>query len=113
MMRLPSIKTLSDVFSDPKKARKILEMSRAELIENCPAAAERDRTSHHPHKTYVLRMEALNEIEPGLYGVESFQTRNGEYVEYLNTGDTYATTLIYFRGRYSVGSWGYIAEKYA
>ena len=113
MIRLPYIKTLSRVFSDPKRARQILEMTRAELIENCPAAAKRDRESWHPHKTFVLRLDALNEIEPGLCGAESFQTRAGEYVEYLNAGDTYTPTLIYFRGRYSIGAWGDIAERLA
>jgi hypothetical protein len=102
MKRLPSIKTLSRVFSDAKQARRILEMGHAELSATDAGAARIAECFH-----------ALNAIEPGLFGLESFQTRKGEYVEYLNAGDTYAPTLIYRAGRYFVGCWGDIAEREA
>lgn len=110
MKRLPSIKTLSRVFSDPKQARAILEMSHAELSET-KAGSARLRECLNPPKWYDVRMHVLNAIEPGLYGLESFQTRKGEYVEYLNAGDTYTPTLIYRAGRYFIGTWGDIVER--
>lgn len=109
--RLPSVKTLAEVFENPREARRILEMTRDELISQCPAAADRDRASWNPHKTYVLRLDALNAIEPGLHGAESFRTKRGDYVEYLNAGDPYAATLMYRNGRYFIGNWGDIAER--
>lgn len=111
MRRLPSIKTLSRVFGDPKRARAILEMTRAQLIEQCPAAAERNRASYHPHKTYVLRLDALNAIDAGLHGVESVRLRNGQWLEYLNTGEMYAETMIYMGGRYRVACLGDLLER--
>jgi hypothetical protein len=110
-MNKPSIKTLSRVFTDPKRAREILDMGRAEL-ESLPAGFRRVSECYHSPKTYDIRMECLNEIEPRLYGLECFDTRKGPCF-YLNAGDTYTPTLIYFQGRYSVTCWGDIAEKYA
>jgi len=109
-MKFPSIKTLSRIHgADHKEMRRIGKLSRAKLIETCPAAFERDRTSYNPHKTYVLRMEALDTVAR-THGVESAQSTDGEYVEYLNTGETYANTLIYWRGRYRVQSLGDFVE---
>lgn len=110
MKRLPSVKTLSRVFSDPKRARAILEMSHAELSETEAGAARIKECWHHP-KWHDVRMHVMNSIEPSLHGIESFQVRNGEYVEYLNAGDPYAATLLYRSGRYFIGTWGYIAER--
>lgn len=108
-MRLPSVKTLSEVFNDAKQARKIMEMPRAEL-STTDAGARRLRECFHPPKTYDLRLHVLNSIEFGLHGVESIESTGGEYADYLNTGDTYAPTLIYWRGKYRVQSIGDFVE---
>jgi len=44
---------------------------------------------------------------------ESFQNKKGERIEYCNTGESYALTLVYHsgRGRYLVASWGDLAER--
>lgn len=108
---LPSVKTLRAVFGDnAKQARAILEMNRSQL-EALPACATIIAECYHPPKTYDLRLAALDAIA-GTYGVEAFQTRDGDWCEYLNAGDTYATTLLRFRGRYRVGCWGDIAERH-
>lgn len=103
-----SIKSLRAVFGpDAERAREILDASRARILELSAAARERDAASYHPHKTYVLRMEALAALGApyGLYGVESIETR------YLNAGDIYATTLIrYPTGTYRVGCLGDVAQ---
>lgn len=119
MTRLPSIKSLRAVFGDnAKQARAILEMSRSELLE-LPEGAARARECYHPPATWDIRMTCLNALA-GTYGVESFQLDNGDAwsrdaasCEYLNAGDTYATTLLRVRGKYRVGCWGDIAEKLA
>ena len=108
---LPSVRTLRAVFGDQaQQARAILEMSRREL-EALPAGAARLAECFNPLATSDLRMECLDALA-GTCGVEAFETRHG-WCEYLNAGDTYAPTLLRFRGRYRVATWGDIAERHA
>jgi hypothetical protein len=107
---LPSIRTLRAVFADrAPEARRVLEMTRAEL-EAHPAGAARAAECYHPPKTFDLRMTVLDSLDSGLHGVEAFDIghRDGtqETVWYLNAGDTYAPTLVFWAGRYRVESWG-------
>lgn len=109
-MRLPSIKTLNQVFGDKaKQARAILEMTRSQL-EVLPAGAARVAECYHAPSTADVRMHCLDALGESS-GVEAFELRDGSYCEYLNTGDTYSPTLMRVHGRYSVGCWGDIAEK--
>lgn len=108
---IPSIRTLRAVFGDrARDARAVLEMTRAQL-EALPAGAARVRECYFPPATSDLRLECLDALA-GTHGVEGFRTRRGETVEYLNAGDTYAATLVRWRGRYRVTSWGDIAERH-
>lgn len=109
MLRKLSVKTLSAVFSDPKKARAVFEMSRAQLLET-EAGAARYKACHHPPKTYDLRMHVLDSLESGLHGLESMQSTGGEYADHLNAGDPYTPTVIYWRGSYRVQSVGDFME---
>jgi hypothetical protein len=118
-MRLPSVKTLRAVFGDKaKEARRILEMSRAEL-ETLPAGAARVRECYHPPRTWDVRLHCLDALGE-TYGLEAFETTKRDtwgagspmWCNYLNAGDTYAPTVIYFGGRYRVAAWGDIAERW-
>ena len=112
-MRSPSIKTLTELTRDTdiaKQAKRIFRMSRDELL-NLPAGAAREKECYHPPKLWDLRMHCLDALL-GTFGIEGFTTRKGEHVEYLNAGDTYAATIVYFRGNYRVSTWGDYAEKY-
>ena len=110
-MRMPSIKTLSRVFEDPKQARAILTMNKAELSTQ-PAAVARIRECLHSPAWWDVRLTVLNSIDQGLHGVESIETAaGGEWASYLNTGETYADTLIYWRGAYRVQSLGNFIER--
>ena len=111
-MALPAIKTLSAVFSEPKKAREILEMPRARLLE-LPAGTERARVCYTPPLTHDIRLHCLNAIDRELHGVEAIESTAGQYADYLNTGDTYAPTVIYWRGAYRVQSIGAFIETMA
>ncbi len=67
----------------------------------------------HPPSRGEKVMLALNEVLD-CYGVEYVpQGRNSRSpaFEYLNTGDTYALTLVRFAGTYRVSSWGDIVER--
>lgn len=57
----------------------------------------------------------------GGYGVESIGLPDGCFdncqapdvdIQYVNMGDTYATTLLRVNGSYRVGSWGKVVERY-
>lgn len=116
-MRKPSIKSLSQVFSDPKAARTILDMSPSEIARHPVGAARIKECRHYPARVDV-RLHILNSIESGLCGVEIMETVSGsdglsadECVYYLNTGDTYAPTIIYWRGAYRVQSLGDFVER--
>ena len=112
-MRTPSIKSLLRVSGvtpeQAREAKRILQMTRAEL-ECLPVGAARVAECYHPPKTYDLRLECLN-AALGMHGVEGFQTSCGDWVTYLNAGDTYTDTIIYYRGTYRVACWGNIAER--
>lgn len=110
MTRLPSIRTLRSVFQHrAPEARRILEMRRDEL-EAHPVGAARVAECYHAPTTRDLRMTVLDSLDTGLHGVEGFVIgrRNGDAdtVWYLNTGDTYTPTLVFWRGTYRVESWG-------
>jgi hypothetical protein len=110
MTRLPSIKTLRAVFQDrAPEARRILEMRRDQL-EAHPVGAARLAKCYHAPTTLDLRMTVLNALDTGLYGVEGFDLgrRNGDTgtVWYLNAGDVYVATIVYWNGTYRVESWG-------
>lgn len=105
----PSIKTLSAAFPDnAKAAREVLKMSRDEL-EAHPVGAARVRQCYHAPMTWDLRMSILNAVGE-FHGVESLEGTKGEWATYLNAGDCYACTVIYWRGRYRVQTLGDFIE---
>lgn len=110
----PSVKTLIERLrldaETAREAKRILTATRAEL-EAMPAGAARVAECYNPPHTYDLRLHCLD-ARIGTYGVECFHTKHGEPVFYLNAGDTYAPTIVRFRGRYRVACWGDIAERH-
>lgn len=108
-MRLPSIKTLSQIFGDEaKQARFILEVDNTRLITG-KAVDDLRWNSYGRQRKRTIRLTALNELGD-FHGIESAESTNGEYAEYLNAGDSYALTLIYWRGNYRVQSIGDFVE---
>lgn len=117
-MRTPSIATLARVFDNPREAKRVFQMNRAELLAH-PVGAARDAACMLAPKTWDLRLHVLNSLDAGLHGLESLASvredsrgiGSDEYAEYLNTGDTYAPTVIYWRGNYRVQSVGDFIER--
>jgi hypothetical protein len=70
------------------------------------------------HRSFAVEA-ALKDTERrfsdlGTFGVEGDCRENGEghiTLQYLNTGDSYAATICYWRGRFVVTSWGDIVES--
>jgi hypothetical protein len=53
-------------------------------------------------------------VDLGTFGDEGDCAMNGEGcfdIQYLNTGETYELTVVYYKGRFLVTSWGNIAES--
>jgi hypothetical protein len=132
-MRAPSEKKLLEAFRDltPKNAKLIRKFAKAEddttgetlenLVPKVPATDAYVRSLYSsPYRSRIWRvtvaLHAINELVEG-HGVEGLGPgRSGDYAppyEYINTGDTYSTTLIYDRDkdRLFIGSWGDIVEK--
>jgi len=132
-MRAPSEKALLNAFRDltRENAKLIRALARAtddeELLEqlvndNVPGTARYVRSMFSsPYRSHMWRvtvaLHAMNEIM-GTYGVEALGPDvggpNPPPYEYLNSGDTYATTLVYRRSDDSlhIGSWGDVAERH-
>jgi hypothetical protein len=108
--RTPSVKTLAPLFDNPHEAKRILQMSRAELIAH-PVGARRMRECFNPPQTYDLRMTILASLPGSTFGYESAEV-NDEYLDYLNAGDFYASTLVRWRGHYRVTCPADIIERF-
>ena len=70
------------------------------------------------HESYairdVLQLTELRFLDLGTSGVEYIAPGKGKRspeITYLNSGDTYAATILYIRGRFSVGCWGDVVER--
>lgn len=131
-MRAPSVKTLTANFRlSPDEAKLIRKIAAAAddgeelktvVDARVPATSSYVRSLYSdPYRSRLWRttvaLHAMNEIM-GTHGVEGLgPQRSGDYApsyEYLNTGDSYAATLVYDRDgdRLFVSSWGDIAEKH-
>lgn len=114
--RLPSVKSLESAFPGyGKELRKCLEsVSHSEII-----ADQYIQTCHHRPDGISIILSACDLIAETC-GVEYIQCKkDGFYIgeqyglSYLNTGETYATTLIYDHrtDNYRVCDWGTIVEN--
>lgn len=131
-MRMPSSKRLQEALrltaEQAKLVRAIGHAADDEdvlptIIEgSVPETAAYVRSMHSdPYRSHMWRvtvaLHAMNVII-GTHGVEPLgPPSGGSYAppyEYLNTGDTYGTTLIYRRrtDTVSIGDWGSIAERH-
>lgn len=85
-------------------------------IDVSPSASRLESMSYHPQDKHTLVMVAVNELL-GTCGVEyigDVDMYDGPPVEYLNTGDPYAATLVWYRDRarpWAVESWEDVAER--
>lgn len=114
MKRTPSIAALESAFPGKGAALKRL-LTSADAVRKHPAAVALAARCYNPPTLAQLRMVALDACAE-TYGVEAVWRRgNGALAfEYLNTGDTYAPTIVRFAsGTYAVKSWGDIVESRA
>lgn len=74
------------------------------------------RSCFNPPKRNEIRARLLDEICE-THGVEYIKAKDAGILDpplatYLNAGDTYAPTLVYYRGRWQITTWGDIAERH-
>lgn len=118
MSNFPSVRTLKELFKDKaKEARKIIDTrafnSKGTLslrLWKFQSVKNRVNECHRMPGWLDLKMTALNELGE-FAGTEAMERVNGEeYAEYLNAGDTYVPTLIFWRGRWRVQCIGDFVE---
>jgi len=101
--RVPSVKTLQPVFGErSQEARDLLREDRDP--EDYESVKKWIKQCHHKPRYTELLMEALNEVA-GTGGVESIWLQDAvtwPTCDYLNTGDSYAATLIFNRANMTV-----------
>lgn len=64
---------------------------------------------HHPSHAQVEYMSLINKAVDG-HGVESLHP-GIEFVQYVNMGDPYVTTLLLWQGKLYLGCWGDLGGK--
>ena len=104
--------------TDAKIFTNFKEACAAAISEACSHGVTMHGDPYHSQIWRVtVALHAMNQVV-GTFGVEGLgPPRGGDYAppyEYLNTGDTYGTTLIYRRrtDTLTIGSWGDIAERH-
>lgn len=111
-MNKPSAKALEKAFPGKGKALRLLLDSQA-AVDNHPAVISWEKQCYHRPSPHERRMCALD-AELETFGVEYTECGSGPNspaIEYLNAGDTYATTILFVNGRYRIGCWGDIVER--
>ena len=71
---------------------------------------------YYAHESFAVRDALLiteaRFVDCGTFGVESILgSSDSDTIDYLNTGDTYELTVLYYRERFTVGNWGDIVER--
>lgn len=109
-MNTPSIKTLREVFGANAKRAKFLLHAGTLTLTHAFECQARIRECYTPPPQWDLCMHALNTLA-NAHGVEGLEAlRRAGTAWYLNTGDTYTPTLIFWQGRYRVQSIGDFIE---
>lgn len=114
----PSIKTIMRIKGTSKEsarlARYILKADTREQLESIYTYElyyqKYGKHMYNPHSLTELKLYMLD-IVLDSYGVEAIQNKNNQWLEYLNFGDTYNATIIYYHDRFFVSSWGDVVEK--
>lgn len=105
----PSVKTIMQCGVDRGTAgliKSVFTMKRGALNEIFEVARARTNECYNAPGITDLRLTVIDSLL-GTYGVDG-----DDNLEWCNAGDTYVTTICYFRGRFIVSSWGDIVERY-
>jgi hypothetical protein len=58
-------------------------------------------------------MESISTIlgECGMEHIPEGSNRQSPEIYYVNTGDTYGTTVLFYNDSFHIGDWGYLVER--
>jgi hypothetical protein len=100
--------------SEDKPSIELLERAKAEAIRRYQEL----RAVNHHHRSFDAQ-QALEEVNAkfnlGGLGVEGDCRGNGEghiTIQYINMGDTYDMTIVFYQDEFLVTSWGNIVEEH-
>ena len=105
----PSIKAIMQCGVDrgtAKQIKDVFTMPRDVLNELHHAARARTAECYNRPSLTDLRLTVIDSL------LETYGVEGDDNLEWCNTGDTYATTVCFFRGRFVVSSWGDIVERH-
>jgi len=96
----------------PKQIDEVKNLERARNWTRKRFNALREGERCHPsHHAAQAMKEAEKRYQLETFGVEGDCTENGGIdIIYLNTGDTYALTIVYHDNKFKLTSWGDIVE---
>jgi hypothetical protein len=122
-MKSYSVKRIAQLLSiDEGNARIIRaivrgDMDRAAILEACPSAERRERECYNTPPLADVQMYAIDGLIGG-YGVESIEKpdssgcgRYDDYIDFVNTGDTYSTTILRDGNKWWIGCMGDTVER--
>jgi hypothetical protein len=101
-MHLPTVKRMVSLGfkqAEAEQIRKLMEIFR----EKCPWGDKRP----------TITLEKINTIMDGC-GVETIphgHNQKSPAIMYVNVGDPYHLTVMWYNGSFHVGCWGYIVEQ--
>lgn len=94
------------------------EINRQDIYTAYPETEQcAERDCYHSPSMHAIRMHAIDRIMGG-HGVESIEKpdahgdgRYSDFIDYVNTGDTYNVTILRDGGKYWIGTYGDTVEK--
>lgn len=99
MVRIPSAKTIAIALQLPKDTAK---------------AIRKQLELGYEHGAFITHsLKQINELLNG-HGIERIPKGNGDNspaIVYVNRGDSYTPTILFYRGAFHVGCWGDIVES--
>ena len=105
-------KTLLETYSpDQVKLVKRIVNGEVDNDELFPKTSRWVKSCYNEPTFHEKAFSAIDEVLEN-HGVEAVRLQNGDWLEYSNTGDTYALTVVFFRGTFRATDYGAIVEKY-
>lgn len=123
-MKSYSIKRIAEELNIGLDAARIVrqivrgELDREQLYTLSPRVEDwAERQCYNRPRCSEVAMQVLSEVIGG-FGVEGLEKsdshgdgRYSDYIDYINTGDTYSVTILRDGSRYWIGTWGDVAER--
>lgn len=118
-MRVINAMTLAEIASALSTKANPLTPQQASRLRKACRESQQACWGEYPRDLKRVMDEANDLLKA--CGVESFNLRvrcrkywgdEIRWVTYVNVGDTYNTTLLFWEGKYRIGSWGDLVERY-